>query len=42
VEDQVREYVMKPGVTTRVVTLRTGERVAFSPEAVADAAEQIN
>jgi hypothetical protein len=33
-EQQVREFVLRTGASTRVVTLRTGERVAYAREAL--------
>jgi hypothetical protein len=40
-EEQLHEFVMRSGATTRTVTLRTGEKVSFAREALDDAVRQI-
>ncbi len=40
-EDQLREFVLRTGATTRTVTLRSGEKVSFAREALDDAARQV-
>jgi hypothetical protein len=40
--EELHEFVMRPGATTRTITLRSGEKVSFAREALDDAVRQVD